>query len=297
MNKVTRRLSDEQPDPNPLPVSESTQQPSTRCWVAEAWVDSEGREADPHAHDVLGIFAVSVHEQYPCDAVSRLRLLQEVPQFLSGRVPVGCDTVWVFPGGYFGFDASDRAWPGFDELIVREQLPQILRICPPGARLAFGADEAGGQRQQVWVCWLDGDRSPQIRTITRRQSDLPERTLAIGPLRAAFFVCGEFTGSHTQHNGPFCGSCFLHDPVGQLADCRLLVDLAHSRIRGSVYNDPGRRLVHQLQMQRYASHGTAVLTHHHPGQQTAGRARHDSQSNWIFFRDEGRLSVDRVHVI
>ena len=225
------------------------------CWVAEAWIDSEGREASPQAPGALAVFAISVHEQYPADERHRLLLLQEVAQRMGGRVPSGSDSLWIYPGGYFGFNASayrtDGAaepWQGFDASTVRDSLPEVLRAYPPTARLAFGADD---DDQQVWVCWLHSDGALQLQKITRQHSDLRERTILVGPMRAAFFVCGEFTGSHTNANGPYCENRYLRDPASELTDCRLLVDLAHSRVKGSIYENPGPRLVHELQLLRF----------------------------------------------
>jgi hypothetical protein len=133
--------------------------------------------------------------------------------------------------------------------------------------------------------------------MTRHECDLKARIVAIGPVDAAFFVCGEFTGSYTENNGPYFQNRYLNDPASQLSDCRLLIDVAHHRVRGTIDAAPGPRLVHQRQMLRFASRGTAILTHHHPGHTVAGRARNDSQSNWVFFRGGSRLSDTQVHTI
>jgi hypothetical protein len=281
-------------DTSPASVVDSVRLPEPWCWVAEAWVDAEGHEASSQVPGAVGVFAVSVHEQYPTNEHQRLLLLQEVPQRLGSRVPQGHDSLWVYPGGYFGFDASSFAWPGFDAHAVRAGLARVLRAYPSRARLALGAD---GEPQQVWVCWLEANGSLQVQVITRHRCDLPERRIMVGSMRAAFFVCGEFTGSYTEANGPYCGNHYLSDPATQLEDCRLLVDLAHSRVKGSVYRAPGPRQVHQRQMLRFAPQGTSVLTHHHPGGQTAGRARNDCQSNWVIFRGGRRLDDGRVHSI
>jgi hypothetical protein len=303
MRRSISRPAIEQPHSSrPLrdPLSGSARLPKPWCWVAEACIDSEGTEAAAQTPEALRVFAVSVHEQYPTDERQRLLLLQEVAQRLGSRAPPGCDSLWVYPAGYFGFDAaafrdgSVEAWPGFDVNVVRERLPTVLRGYPSLARLAVGADD---QAQRLWVSWLDASGSLQLQTITRHHCKLPDRVMAIGPIRAAFFVCGEFTGSCTEANGPYWGNEYLCDPAVQLADCRLLVDLAHSRVKGGVYRPPGPRLVHHRQMLRFAARGTAILTHHHPGCQSAGRARDDCQSNWVIFRGGMRLDNSRVHVI
>jgi hypothetical protein len=308
MKKPTRHFQDKRTDPGSLLVNSSPRRvenaarlPLPRCWAAEAWVDSDGCEATTQAPGAIGIFAVSVHEQYPAEERQRIRLLEEVGQCLSSRVPPGSDSLWVYPGGYFGFDplafreGGGEPWPGFDASGIREALPTVLRSYPAGAKLALGAD---GKEQQVWVSWLGAGGSFQLKTITRHHCDLPERSVKVASLRAAFFVCGEFTGSYTKANGPFCGDQYLADPATQLADCHLLVDLAHSRVKGSVYGAPGPRLVHQRQMLRFTSRrGTAILTHHHPGCLTAGRARDDCQSNWVIFHGCKRLDESRVHAV
>jgi hypothetical protein len=61
----------------------------------------------------------------------------------------------------------------------------------------------GYTSQQAWV--VGRRRSGvDISRITRGESSLAERQFTIGPARVAFFICGEFTGSYTQANGPFC---------------------------------------------------------------------------------------------
>ena len=283
-----------------LSVADSVGWPEPWCWVAEAWVDSDGRATDRQALGAVGIFAVSVHERFPIAEDQRLLLLQYVAQRLGNRVPPENDSLWVYPGGYFGFDALSaregdaEPWPGFDARAVQSGLPTVLRSYPVGARLAIGAD---GDDQQVWVCWLEANGTLKLKTIVRHNCDLPQRSIVIGKTRAAFFVCGEFTGSCTDANGPYFEGQYLSDPAAELADCRILVDLAHSRVKGSVYRDPGPRLVHQRQLRRFAIQGTGVLTHHHPGWQTAGRARDNCQSNWVFFRGGNRLDDSQVHVL
>jgi hypothetical protein len=78
--------------------------------------------------------------------------------------------------------------------------------------LALGAD---GEHQQVWVCWLGLDGSLQVQVITRHCCDPPERKTRVEPMRAAFFVCGEFTGSYTEAKGPYCENQYLSNPATQ----------------------------------------------------------------------------------
>jgi len=49
-------------------------------------------------------------------------------------------------------------------------------------------------------------------------------------------------------------------------------------------------MVHQRQMERFSRHGVAVLTHHHAGKQTGGRAHFKHQSNWIIFPEGDWIS-------
>lgn len=283
------------------PVSDSNARPETFCWVAEAWINSKGGETACDELGAVGVFAVSVYERYSADEHRRLWLLEEVARRLGSHVAADHDSLWVYPGGYFGFDASaprpfdQRAWPGFNAETVRTGLLEVLRNYPPRARLVFGADNMD---QQVWVCWLDADESLHVHTIARGDCDLPARKIQIGSIYATFFVCGEFTGSQTEANGPYFDNQYLSDPAAQLKDCRLLIDLAHSRIRGNIDGgQPGQRLVHRRQMLSFADHGASVLTHHHSGLQTNGRARNDCQSNWVIFRGGNQLAEGRVHIV
>jgi hypothetical protein len=277
--------------------------PHVRAWVAEAWIDAAGQKADSVIDAAAAVFAVSVHEEYPASEEARVRLLEDIGREFSSRVPAGTASLWVFPGGYFGFDAAkyvalklrgadtDQAWIGFDRTAVLRRLPQIVRTYPREAKLAFGADD---DSQQLWITWARQDGSLERKEITRECSPLPARKFPVGTVTGAFFVCGEFTGSGTSQNGPFCGQEILNKPASQLADCQLLVDLAHSRIRGSVYGPPGPRQVHQRQMERFSAHGAAVLTHHHPGKEVSGRARNDSQSAWVVYKGGEWLDDSQV---
>ena len=255
--------------------------PKVRAWVAEARIDRAGNECHPKNKDSLAVFAVSVHEGYPIGLEERFDLMEDVGKRFRDRVPEGAPSLWVFPGGYLGFDPTTKSWPGFDEAVVREALPAVLAFYPPGARLAFGADGAFEEgEQQVWICWRTPERAVDLHTISREKTDLVGRTLQVGPVRAAFFVGGEVPGSGAS--------------VSQLAGCRLLVDLAHSRVPGSASGAPGPRHVQQRQMLQFSEHGAAVLAHHHPGLRAAGRPRAGSQSDWIIFRGGRWLGEEKV---
>src|SRR5262249_38189120 len=98
-------------------VSRRRLRPTPWAWVASAWVDPEGRGSGPDRSDSMAVFAVCVHEDFPADEAERLDLLREVGERF--RDQAAQPTLWVFPGGYFGFDprafqADEPAWPGFD---------------------------------------------------------------------------------------------------------------------------------------------------------------------------------------
>jgi hypothetical protein len=260
------------------------------AWVAEAWINSDGGHALPEHRDAVWIFAVSVHEKYPTQEKHRIQLIRDVIARFRPRVPSKCRSLWVFPGGYFGFDAQRFEWPGFNIKYVERQIPNVLKSLPRNATLVFGADNKGGEKeaQHAWICHFPN----KIARITRSQTDLSKRKIKIGPVAAAFFICGEFTGSWTAANGPYFENCVLRYPAKQLADCRLLVDLAHYRVPGSVNGTPSPRWVHEIQMNKWALHGTAVLTHHH-----GEGPRFDCQSNWIQYRGGKWLDSENVREV
>jgi hypothetical protein len=267
--------------------------PPTWAWVAEMWVDAHGDAAQPRAPGATAIFAVCVHEDYPSAEAARLKLMREVGDRFRDRVPSGTPSLWVFPGGFFGFASRlylrqpNRAWPGFDPEVVWQGASGLLGLYPPQARVAFGADYPfgpGRSAQHVWVCWAEASGRLGRHVITGCQSDLLARVLTIGPIRTAFFACGEFTGSRNVENGRYHDGQVLSDPATQLSGCQLLVGLSHFRVPGSVYGAPGPRRIHQCQMERFASRGASVLAHHHGGFQTQGRPRSGHQSNWVIFR-------------
>ncbi len=273
---------------------------SPRCWVAEASIDRFGNQCESVDPDGLAIFAVCVHEQYPATESLRLKLLRQVGENFRPRVPAGLPSLWMFPGGYFGFNSSaprdsDEAWPGFDSASVQRQLPVVLSEFPPLGWVAFGADYPDGANvQQAWVYRHTEAGAVKCRVISRGCTDISDRTVDLGVVSATFFVCGEFTGSRSEQNGPFFAGQYLNEPLRQLADCGLLVDLAHIHVPGSVHGSPGPRRVHEAQMMRFSQHGAAVLTHHHGGAMVEGRPRTDHQSNWIVFRGGQWLSTASV---
>lgn len=253
------------------------------AWVAITAVSSGGARAAVQAQGSVAVLAVSVHEAAPSGMNARLDLARRVIARCAHRVAPGQASLWVFPGGYFGY-----GWRGLDLAALQVGLDAVISDLPANAVLVAGAD-TGEDDQQVWVARA-GAAQADIQTIRRRQTPLQGRSFAVGAVRAAAFVCGEFTGSRTKANGPYHEREFLTDPVVALAGCDVLVDVAHRRVRGSVNGDASPRMVHQLQMERFASRGTAVLVHHHGGERRYGRAKADCASNWIVHRGGEWLS-------
>jgi len=263
-----------------------------QVWVAVAWIDAAGSRAQPGANEAIPVFAVSVHERYPTTRRDRFQLLQEIASRMRCYVPEGMPSLWVFPGGFFGFDAFRCRWLslGKTELCaIKTRLATILTKFPPGAKVAIGVDTGNRGIQEAWIVSLNMRRQLQKIAIQRGVTDLPGRAVNIGPVQAAFFICGEFTGSKTPANGPYHKNHYLEDPVADLSHCRLLVDLAHHRVRHTINSSPDRpmyALVHQRQMERFSRHGAAILTHHHGGER-AGKDKHqktDCCNNWIVFK-------------
>jgi hypothetical protein len=255
----------------------------------------------------LHLFSLSVREDYSTDHGDRLSLLGDVFARFGPSVPPGTASLWVLPGGYFGFDASNVTWAYLDHLAERRldrEVLDTLRASPVRSTLAVGVDTlrrpvpGSGVRQFAWVAQHHpGGRS--LLKLERGNTSLQHRTVSLGPLNAAFFVCGEFTGSYTEENGPFFTAaggvgCYLDDPVHQLEHCNMLVDLAHRCVSGSVSGACNRRMVHRRQMDRFALKGAAVLAHHHRGACSSGRAHFKHQSNWVVFRGGNWLAPSEV---
>jgi hypothetical protein len=84
-----------------------------------------------------------------------------------------------------------KAWPGFNDDIVKQVLPSVLNHYPVDSWIALGADcpeSSGHYIQQAWVCRTGQKDKLEIHTITREKTDLPQRIIEIGPIKAAFFV-------------------------------------------------------------------------------------------------------------
>ena len=268
------------------PSRRGAARPAIRAWVAEAWIDAQGHHREPQAVDAIPLFAVSVHEMLSPTIPARMNLLVDVMARFAARVPEDRPSLWAFPGGYFGGD-----WTGIDESLLEQRLRNAAAAFPTLAAVAAGVDHGGYRTNQgAWVLQLNRQRDLEIRRIVRAATPLHRRVVHVGGLEAVVFVCGEFTGSYTQPNGPYNGSEMLSDPAQQLLSCRLLVDLAHSRVPGSVYKVPSPRWVHQIQMESFSLSGAGLLTHHHGGELVEGRAKFDCASNWIIYR--GRTWLD-----
>jgi hypothetical protein len=275
---------------------------ATRAWVAVGRVDADGRRARSASRTATVIFAVNVNSSVPATTTARVDLMDQVARILGGRVEPGVSSLWVFPGGYFGFDAGRGTrgdWLDLRESDVHQIQREVRRVFqgfPRKSVLTFGVDYL--DRQQAWV--MNGaSTDAMIHRITRKFTPLSQRIFAVGEHRAAAFVCGEFTGSRTSQNGPFFVDAagrthYLEEPERQLSECQILIDLAHQRVSGGVHAPPNRRMVQQRQMERFSRHGVAVLAHHHAGEQNDGRAHFKHQSSWIVFPEADWLSNAEV---
>lgn len=254
--------------------------PNIWAWAAVGHIDGDGRRCTDSAQIALSIAAVSVNKAYPMAIADRIDLMRAAVLKLAARLE-GKPSLWVYPAGYFGFDAAAfargdeaAAWPGLDRGAVEERLTHIVNAHPAGAWVAFGVD-ASGEPQEAWIVRaVRSGAAPERHTIQRDITLLDDRSfnLVPGGLNTAFFVCSEIAGYK-----------------GQLSSCRLVVDLAHVRVPGTVWSDhEGSRMMHQRGLTRVAAHGAAVLTHHHAGQLTkVENPRFEQQSNWILFRGDG----------
>ncbi len=275
---------------------------AVRAWVAEGRVSRDRRRVRGRGRPALVMFAISVHDSMSTAIDERLRLISDVAARFSRRVPSGVPSVWVFPGGYFGFNAAAQAWRRFGADALREIEKGIRRRAlhyPIGSLIAVGVDNAAAQ--QAWVV-RRGRRDIAISRITRGVSPLPARRFTAGWADVAFFVCGEFTGSYTYQNGPFCRdgngrTSYLDDRLKQLRGCDVLVDLAHQKVSGSISGRCSPRMVHRRQMERFSHRGVAVLTHHHAGLLLDDRRHFKHQSNWIVFRNARWLPEAAVNEI
>jgi hypothetical protein len=268
--------------------------PTPKGWIAEAWIDSEGNETKSSVPGNVGVFAICVNSNYATDAEQRITLLKEVAHGYASHVPSGHASLFVFPAGFFSFppnfsdwdDESDKTVVENEAFPLQNRLEDALSHYPPNAWVAVGVDHYQGFVQQVWLCSFGQDKKITVRKITRHSGDVNDHKVSIGPLIGTFFVCAEFYEDH-----------YLSNSCGRLADCRLLVDLAHRHVRGTIDGDPSPRMSHLSHIIEFVPHGTAVLTHHHSGRRTSGRARNDCRSDWIFFKGGKRLDPRQVRPI
>jgi hypothetical protein len=224
--------------------------------------------------------------------------MSDVAARFARQVPAGVPSLWVFPGGYFGYSAARGRWRrpnGRTRDRIERGIRSLARRVPMPSLIAVGVD---GETQQVWVTERSRE-AVKVSEITRGVSQPRSRRFKIGSMEAAFFVCGEFTGSQTYQNGPFCSdadgrSCYLSNPLPQLQGCDVLVDLAHYKVSGSISGNCSPRMVHRKQMERFSKREVAVLTHHHGGALLDDRPHFKHQSNWIVFRNVNWLSASAV---
>lgn len=265
--------------------------PEIRAWAAVGHIDLQGRRCDVAAKSSLCVVALCINESYPLEIVERIELMTAAVHKMA-HVLEGKPSLWVYPAGYFGFDASEyargnkaAAWPGVNVSVIQERLAEIVDAHPRGAWVAFGVDTK--DEQQAWVVrGVDAGSGATLErhTIQQNDSSLENHCVELVPggLRAAFFVCAEITSYEDR-----------------LSSCRVVVDLAHVHVPGTVWsNHEGWRMMHQGALTKVAAHGAAVLTHHHAGQYTkAGHPRYDQQSNWILFRGKGTDWLDSKEVV
>ena len=198
----------------------------------------------------------------------------------------------MFPGGYFGFDAARRNWIDLTDAdmraIQRRLLSEVLPLFP---RVVFRLWLVWTRRQAVRMAranrWQSSSHSgPKTSSATIRISQTAASSLA-GSQQAALSVVSSAEAAprtmvRTMRMSP---ALYLNEPVRQLADCRLMIDLAHSRVSGTVTAASAPpRLSHQRQLERFAPHGAGLLVHHHGGLMTGGRAANKHQSGWVIYR-------------
>ncbi|MEO5727332.1 MAG: hypothetical protein ABI134_33155, partial [Byssovorax sp.] len=232
--------------------------PAGRAWVAAGAIDVHGRRCESSQDTALIVVAVSVHENCPVGVDARVALMGDVAR--ATRIPNGMPSLWVYPAGYFGFDAAaysrhdgSDAWPNVDSMEVAAKLHDIVKGHPADAWVAFGVDTK--QHQAVWLVRADRgdlDRRPVLHKIQRDpKAPLATRCFDLTGegLKGAFFVCSEIAAYEDQST-----------------DCRLIVDLAHVRVPGTIWSQqPGARMVHERVLAGASTHSAAILAHHHTG--------------------------------
>ena len=266
------------------------------AWALLTWINADGYEAEPQTQDALAIVTISVNLEFPPDTASRLALVAHVAGEFGAKVD-GFESLWVLPGGYFGWGVHALSGATMKDLDSR-MLNLLERSFPKRATIVAGADVGQAREDEGVRAW----RLPSgvVLAVARTRTPLDDRKLRFlgGDLIGAFFTCGEFAGSPTRANGPFCGGQLLSNVSRQLPDCRLLIDLAHKNVSGTLapLGKPSPRWVHQRQMIEFSRVGTAVLAHHHLGETTAGRPKFTSQSDWVVHRGGTWTAVPPVPI-
>src|SRR4051812_40984376 len=140
----------QQPNPARTATTLDVRVPSPRAWVASALVDETLREVASAEHSALCVFSVSVHEAYPPNPTVRLGLLQQALRSAAPSVPRHTESLWVFPAGYFGYDAVANNWRGCDMREVETALLPVMHSLPSSSICAVGVD-ASAADQEAWV--------------------------------------------------------------------------------------------------------------------------------------------------
>jgi hypothetical protein len=237
------------------------------AWVAAADAMRDGSPAEAGRAD-FRVVALSVHSSFPLDIDARRALLVRLVESNAHRHR---PTVIQLPAGFFETDLT--LLDGLRRAVRKELEPFLAR-----AVVVVGADEtstSASRRQEAWAMGLGGAVD---LAVVRDETPAARRVFGIGGARAVVFVCGEVGG------GKACNYRGETEPA-ELRDRTLLLVPSHARVPGSVTAAPANpRWAHQSELVRFSSRGMGVLTHHHDGVLTAGRPRHDAQSDWIIFR-------------
>ena len=243
--------------------------------------------------------AVCVHESYSCAIGDRIEALREGRTRVWGARKATALALGI-PRRIFRIRCEhrpmERCKSSTEEASLKRRLSAVLRRSYPlHATVAFGVDRKDGDQ----FAWIMERQSGVVswQAVMRGNADVAARTRRVGRLNAAFFVCGEFTGSATDNNGPYFKDQLLTSPVATLADCQILVDLAPCpgqwHHRGSCKSTNGAP---KATRRRFSKHGTGILIyHHHGGVLVNGRSHMKHQSTWMVFR--GGQWIDNTAVL
>lgn len=277
--------------------------PPESAWWVLAPVGRRGLKNPGEA----AVMAVCVSESYPTGSEARIALLNQISALAR---PKGMPVVYLLPAGFFGFDAKrfyeqkrhkkdlGLAWLGLSaaslEALKGQLYQEILGWFGAQATLVVGIDCGPcAEEQFAWIGQTDVNGIPtRSYLVQRSQTSLGKRKVPIGNnITAAVFVCGEFSGSYGEKNGPFCVdsgvSEYLAGLDGRLDGIDLVVDVAHSRVP-MMTPSPCKlafrgRYLFQNQMDQLASLGIAcALAHHHAGEQHSdGSPKSHHHSGWV----------------